>query len=114
MAEIAEALPAIGRDELREKIERRDPFVLIETLSAEQFRHAHLPGAVHGPADRIAELASELVPDTETEVVTYCAGPACHAAARAARALTARGYTRVRYYPGGKKDWISAGLPVER
>jgi rhodanese-related sulfurtransferase len=26
----------------------------------------------------------------------------------------ALGYTNVREYPGGKQDWIAAGLPMER
>lgn len=38
----------------------------------------------------------------------------CHASADAARELAALGYTNVRYYPGGKKDWTTAGLPAER
>jgi rhodanese-related sulfurtransferase len=32
----------------------------------------------------------------------------------AARALAARGYDNIREYAAGKKDWIDAGLPMER
>lgn len=31
----------------------------------------------------------------------------------AARELVAMGYTNVNEYPGGKKEWIDAGFPVE-
>jgi rhodanese-related sulfurtransferase len=24
------------------------------------------------------------------------------------------GYTNVRHYAGGKRDWVEAGLPIER
>lgn len=113
MPETREAV-TIERDELKRKIDRREPFVLLETLAAEQFRHAHLPGAVNAPPDRVRQLAPVLVPNKQTEVITYCAGPKCHASSEAARELKALGYTNVRHYAGGKQDWTAAGLPLER
>lgn len=47
-------------------------------------------------------------------MITYCAGPTCHASARAASELAALDYRNVRHYEGGKQDWASAGLPLER
>jgi rhodanese-related sulfurtransferase len=114
MAQTAEAVKTIDRDELKKKIDSRAPFVLLETLAPEHFRHAHLPGARNAPPDRITELAAVLIPNKLTEVVTYCAGPTCHASSDAARELTALGYTNVRHYAGGKQDWTSAGLSIER
>lgn len=32
---------------------------------------------------------------------------------RAVRALEKLGYTKVKEYRGGKKEWIEAGLPTE-
>lgn len=114
MAETAVAVREIGRDELKGRIDRGERFVLMETLSPEQFRHAHLPGAVNVPPGRIRELAPVLAPDKETEVITYCANPQCHTSSDAARELTELGYRNVGHYAGGKQDWTSAGLPVER
>jgi rhodanese-related sulfurtransferase len=34
--------------------------------------------------------------------------------AMAAQVLRRLGYQNVRRYAGGKKDWLDAGLPVER
>lgn len=110
----AEVVKAIDRQELKDKIDRHEPFVLLETLSPEHFEHLHLPGARNAPPDRVKELAPVLIPSKETEVVTYCAGPTCKASAQAARELTALGYTNVRHYPGGKQEWAAAGMPVER
>ena len=114
MAGTAEALKSIDREELKSKIDSRQPFVLLETLSPEHFQHVHLPGARNAPPERIRELAPVLIPSKDTEVITYCAGATCHASADAARELAELGYTNVRYYAGGKRDWTSAGLPVER
>ena len=110
----AEAVKGIDRRELKDKIDRHESFVLLETLSPEHFQHVHLPGAHNAPPDRVKELAPVLIPNKLTEVVTYCAGPTCEASARAARQLAALGYTNVRYYAGGKQDWTAARLPVER
>jgi rhodanese-related sulfurtransferase len=114
MAETAIAVKPIERDELKGKIDRRDSFVLLETLAPEHFRNAHLPGARNAPPERVKELATTLIPSKQTEVVTHCAGPTCNASFDAARELTALGYTSVRHYAGGKQDWAFAGLPVER
>jgi rhodanese-related sulfurtransferase len=113
MPAVVEAIPTIDRDELKQMIERGERFVLLETLSPEHFQVAHLPGARNAPPAYLAELAPRLIPDHDTPVVTYCTGPACGAAARAARMLRALGYRDVRHYPGGKQDWIGGGLPVE-
>lgn len=65
----------VSRDELREKIERGDKFRLVETLPPTAYQHAHLPGAINLPPDRVTELAPQLLPDKGAEIVVYCASP---------------------------------------
>lgn len=38
--------------------------------SLRNFDHAHLPGALNAPPDRVKELAT-LIPSKQTEIVTY-------------------------------------------
>ena len=45
-------------------------------------------------------------------MVTYCWGPGCNGATRAALALSLLGY-RVREMIGGFEYWAREGLPVE-
>ena len=47
----------ISREDLKDKIDQGDDFVLVETLSEEQYRHTHLPGAVNVPPKRVRKLA---------------------------------------------------------
>ena len=54
--------------------------------------------------------AAEL--DPAVPVVTYCWGPGCNGATRAALALAVLGY-RVREMLGGFEYWARAGLRVE-
>ncbi len=65
----------ISRDELKEKIDRGDKFLLVETLPAAAYHHAHLPGAINLPPDQVTELAPKLLPDKSAEIVVYCASP---------------------------------------
>ena len=39
----------IGREELQAKIDRGDPFILLEVLAPQYYRHSHLPGALNLP-----------------------------------------------------------------
>lgn len=105
---------AITRDELKVRLGRGGDFKLVETLPPEQFRDGHLPGAINMPPDQVSTLAQTLLPDKQTEVITYCASRTCHASADAARELIKLGYANVRHYAGGKADWRFAGLPIER
>ena len=65
----------ISRDELKEKTERSDKFALVETLPRTSFEHAHLPGAINLPPEMIKELAPELLPDKNADIIVYCAKP---------------------------------------
>lgn len=65
----------ITRQELKRKIDRREPFVLVETQSPMMYEDAHLPGALNLPPDQVAELAPRLLPEKDAEIVVYCSGP---------------------------------------
>lgn len=65
----------ISREDLKGKINRHDRFILMETLAPQAYAHAHLPGAVNVPPDRIQELAPKLAPTKDAEIVVYCASP---------------------------------------
>lgn len=65
----------ISREDLQGKINRHDKFILMETLAPEAYDHAHLPGAVNVPLDRLQELAPKLAPAKDAEIVVYCASP---------------------------------------
>lgn len=59
----------ITKEELKEKMDRGDEFVLLEVLGEAAYRRAHLPGAIQF---QDMSLIPELLPDKSAEVVTYC------------------------------------------
>lgn len=111
---MSETVTRISRQEIQAKLQRKEKVVLAEALPAKYYDEAHLPGAVNLPHDRVAELASRLLPDKSQEVIVYCANTPCQNSAQAAHKLAALGYTHVREYVEGKQDWIEVGLPIER
>lgn len=62
-------VPAITREELKEKIEGGDDFVLLEVMGEGSYQQGHLPGAIRA-GDQNA--AMEAIPDKNAFVVAYC------------------------------------------
>ncbi len=85
-------------------------FVLIDSRSRAAWDQGHIPGAVHLPTAEIAGRAAELLAPA-SEVVTYCWGPGCNGATRAALAFALAGYP-VREMLGGVEYWIREGFPL--
>jgi rhodanese-related sulfurtransferase len=63
---------SISTKDLKNKLDRKE-VTLVETLAPERYREAHIPGALNIPPERIKELASQLLPNKNAEIVTYCA-----------------------------------------
>jgi rhodanese-related sulfurtransferase len=66
------------------------------------------------PHDRVRTLAPTVVPDKQAEIIVYCASDTCRNSHLAAQTLEAIGYTNVGVYAGGKKEWVEAGLALEK
>lgn len=89
-----------------------DPgFVVLDSRSTAAWEQGHVPGAVHLPTARLAEDARRLL-DPSVPVVTYCWGPGCNGATRAALALAELGY-RVKEMLGGFEYWVREGFGYE-
>lgn len=68
-------IDTISRDELKQKMDRKDDFILVETLSEVAYQHAHLPGAINLPPDQVLVLAPHLLPNKNADIVVYCGSP---------------------------------------
>jgi rhodanese-related sulfurtransferase len=85
--------------------------VVIDSRSRESWDQGHIEGALHLPTAEIATRAAALIPE-EATVVTYCWGPGCNGATRAALEFAKLGY-RVKEMIGGFEYWAREGFPVE-
>jgi rhodanese-related sulfurtransferase len=85
-------------------------FTLVDARALGAYTKTHLPGAVSLPTAQItADTAAALPPGL---LVTYCWGPACNAATRAAAVLAGHG-RQVKEMIGGLEYWIREGWPTE-
>ncbi|GAA3451376.1 rhodanese-like domain-containing protein [Dactylosporangium matsuzakiense] len=86
----------------------RSGLVVVDSRGAQAWAQGHIPGAVHLPTAEIALKARTLIP-ADADVVTYCWGPGCNGATRAALEFAKLGY-RVREMLGGFEYWVREGF----
>jgi len=85
-------------------------FVLLDVRGTAQYERGHVPGAVDLARGKIvaAKLAGWPL---DTVFVTYCAGPHCNGAARAAIQLARLGRP-VKIMTGGVTGWLDEGFAL--
>ena len=62
----------VSTKELKSKLDRKK-ITVVETLAPERYREAHIPGALNIPSEKIKELAPQMLPNKDAEIITYCA-----------------------------------------
>ncbi|HPG51336.1 MAG TPA: rhodanese-like domain-containing protein [Spirochaetota bacterium] len=89
--------------------------LFIDAREKVAFEAGHIAGAVNIPADDPPAGALDALMDRPREIVFYCDGAECGAAAKLARAMIGRGYGRNLYViVDGFPGWEERGYPVER
>ena len=85
-------------------------FVLLDVRGTEKYAAGHVPGALDLAHRKI--IASKLAAyPMDTVFVTYCAGPHCNGAARAAIRLAKLGRP-VKIMTGGITGWLDEGFAL--
>jgi rhodanese-related sulfurtransferase len=62
----------ISTKDLKSKLDEKQRITVVETLAPERYREAPIPGALNLPPERIKELAPQLLPNKNAEIVSYC------------------------------------------
>jgi rhodanese-related sulfurtransferase len=122
-AALALAAPAVasaqylvlGADDVKGWMSGKRKAVIVDTRLPEEWREAHLPGAINLPAQRArAEAAQKLPRDKSTPLIFYCRGTGCTLSKETAVVADALGYTHLMIYQAGIPDWLVRGYPVEK
>jgi rhodanese-related sulfurtransferase len=103
----------ISRLALSEALLSRLPPIVFEALDRKYYDDGHIPTARILPPAEIDRVSS-IVADREQAIVLYCASASCRNSHQAAANLEKQGYRNVAVYPGGKADWVEAGLRLEK
>ena len=60
-------MKTITREQLEEKMDRGEDFILLDTLGEEYYRQSHLPGAINLPLE-VIDRAEEVLPNKEADI----------------------------------------------
>jgi rhodanese-related sulfurtransferase len=103
------SLEAVDRGRLMERV-RAGEVTLLDVRPAEEYRAAHIAGAVSVPLKELEGRLTSLPKDRD--VVAYCRGPYCVLAPEAVARLRSRGY-RAIVLSDGVPEWRAQGLPLD-
>lgn len=106
-----QTIEEVTKEELWDRLKRKDKFVVLDVRPEAEYESGHLPGAISIPLDELKERIKEL--PKSKQIVAYCRGPLCALAPEASRFLKGKGYN-VKRLSDGAPDWEAAGLPLTR
>lgn len=99
-------------DEVKQKLDRGEKFMLVDVREESEFAKDHLPSAIHLGKGVIERDVEARVPDLNTPLVLYCGGG--YRSALAADNLQKMGYTNVISMDGGVRGWREKNYPMTR
>ena len=102
----SQGLEPMSREELLARLEAGEDLVVVDVRPTEEYRAAHVAGAVSIPLDELEQRLREL--PHGRQIVAYCRGPYCAFAPEAVRTLRAHGYA-ARHLKDGLPEWVAAG-----
>ncbi|RPI19551.1 MAG: ArsR family transcriptional regulator [Acidobacteria bacterium] len=103
-----EGLEPVSREGLLSKV-REGAVTVLDVRPVEEYRAAHIPGALSVPLKELERRLSDLPVDRE--IVAYCRGPYCVLAVEAVEMLRAHGFEAFRLEQS-VQDWQAEGFPV--
>ena len=99
-------------DEVKQKLDHGEKFLLVDVREESEFAKDHLPGAIHLGKGVIERDIEARVPDVKTPMVLYCGGG--FRSAMAADNLQKMGYANVLSMDGGVREWRDKSYPMTR
>lgn len=105
-----EVYKVIGHAELKAKTDADlRNFLLVDSRNPEEFREAHISGAVNIPQKKMDGLLGLLPVDKNTQIIFYCNGVKCGKSKKAAKKAIQLGYTNIWVYAEGMPVWEEMG-----
>lgn len=108
--------PTVSLSELKynaSKIRTRQ-WLLINILPRDIFLDCSIPGSVNIPTHMLTKkLASVKNHPRDRKIIIYCAGKDCPLSKYAYQELVRMGFTDVRVFPGGMREWVQKGMAAQ-
>lgn len=103
------AAARFDRKKLMKKV-KKGAITLLDVRPYDEYKYAHLPGAVSIPLPELEKRMGEI--QIGLEIVIYCRGESCDLAMQAVEVLRANDFNAV-WVEDSVPEWRSSGFPVE-
>jgi sulfur-carrier protein adenylyltransferase/sulfurtransferase len=111
IADVRKAIATVSLEDIKRRLEAKEPMVLLDVREKEEYRGGYIPGAISVPRGFLEMQIEQKVTDKNAPIVAYCAGGT--RSALAAKTLADLGYTRVESAALGFVRWKDLGFPIE-
>jgi len=89
-------------EDAKKIMDSTEGYVVLDVREQEEFDEGHIVGAVLIPYEKIEDMAAEMLPDKDKQILVYCRTG--RRSKIAAGALAKLGYTNIKEF-GGIQDW---------
>src|SRR5580704_14282669 len=111
IASVRKETKEVSLDEIKRRLEAKQPMVVVDVREKEENRAGFIPGAISVPRGFLEMQIEQRIPDKNAHIVAYCAGGT--RSALAAATLQGLGYTHVETANPGFVRWKDLGYPME-
>ncbi len=109
--ETRKTIPTVTLEEIKRRIDAKEPMVLVDVREKDETRAGYIPGAICVPRGFLEMQIESKVPDRNAPIVLYCAGGV--RSVFAAKTLRELGYTNVESASLGFVRWKDLKYPIE-
>lgn len=107
---VAGEYKGIGHGELKRLIDQDlREFVLVDARNPEEYKEAHIPGAINIPEKNFSRFTGILPANKNSMLIFYCNGVKCGKSKKLAKKAMELGYTKVLVYAEGMPVWEEMG-----
>jgi rhodanese-related sulfurtransferase/polyisoprenoid-binding protein YceI len=106
---------SLAADELMERINNKEPLLLIDTLTGSHFEKVHLPGARSACVFEVTflEQMKAIADSKKAEIILYGSSGRSRDALTAAEKLQREGYINISVLNGGLEAWRERGFELQ-
>lgn len=102
----------ITTERLKEMLDEKKDFTLVDARTKEEYQEAHIGGAVNIQEKSFDDQTALLPADRNALLVFYCNGVKCGKSKKVAAKARSAGYTNILVYSDGFPVWEEEGMPI--
>lgn len=102
----------INAEELKNKLDKKENFILVDVREQNEWDAGHIPGALFVPLSQFDQEYEKHLSDPDAEVVVQCRSG--KRSMDACMRLQGEGFSNLKNMTGGILEWIEQGHPIEK